>query len=76
MSDYGFNTNNKPSTNTPLLKERNILICTNRFCHNVHEYSINTVDQNNNPLEFCPDCKKRLGKSISQEQPHFVLTGE
>jgi hypothetical protein len=67
---------NKHQTNTPLLAERNILICTNRFCTNINQYSINTVDLSNKKLEFCPDCKKRLGKSISQEEPQFVLTGD
>jgi hypothetical protein len=54
-----------PQTNTPLLEQRNITICTNRFCTDITKHDIN--------IEFCPVCKKRLTKTIDQEDPFFVL---
>lgn len=47
----------KPQTNTPLLAQRNAAICTNRFCTSLKEYPVDT--------EFCPDCKKRLTKTVA-----------
>lgn len=50
----------RPLNNTPLLDVRNVAVCKNLHCSNTDEHVVN--------LEFCPDCRKRLTKTVKGSQ--------
>ncbi len=68
LSNNPINLNFKnASFQTELLTKRNCTICVNIFCPSVTEYPLN--------FENCPQCNKRLSKTISGAN-NYILKGE